>query len=97
VNQSQVLRYMKRAMSLAARGAGTTHPNPMVGAVVVNDGRIVGEGWHRRPGEPHAEALALKEAGSTARGGVLFVNLEPCDHTGRTAPCTRAIIDAGIF
>jgi diaminohydroxyphosphoribosylaminopyrimidine deaminase/5-amino-6-(5-phosphoribosylamino)uracil reductase len=96
VNQSQVLRYMKRTMSLAARGAGTTHPNPMVGAVVVNDGKIVGEGWHRRPGEPHAEALALKEAGSTARGGVLFVNLEPCGHTGRTAPCTRAIIDAGI-
>jgi len=96
VNQSQVSRFMKRALTLAARGAGTTHPNPMVGAVVVADDRIVGEGWHRRPGEPHAEALALAEAGSAARGGALFVNLEPCDHTGRTPPCTRAIIDAGI-
>jgi len=96
VNQSQVLRFMRRTLTLAARGAGTTHPNPMVGAVVVKDGSIVGEGWHRRPGEPHAEALALKEAGSSAAGGVLFVNLEPCDHTGRTAPCTKAIIDAGI-
>ncbi|MCK5352072.1 bifunctional diaminohydroxyphosphoribosylaminopyrimidine deaminase/5-amino-6-(5-phosphoribosylamino)uracil reductase RibD, partial [bacterium] len=78
------------------RGAGTTHPNPMVGAVIVTDGRIVGEGWHRKPGESHAEALALQEAGSAARGGALFVNLEPCDHTGRTPPCTKAIIDAGI-
>jgi diaminohydroxyphosphoribosylaminopyrimidine deaminase/5-amino-6-(5-phosphoribosylamino)uracil reductase len=68
----------------------------MVGAVVVNGSNIVGEGWHRRPGEPHAEALALKEAGAGARGGALFVNLEPCDHTGRTAPCTKAIIDADI-
>jgi diaminohydroxyphosphoribosylaminopyrimidine deaminase/5-amino-6-(5-phosphoribosylamino)uracil reductase len=96
VNQSEVLRFMKRTLTLAARGAGTTHPNPMVGAVIVTDGRIVGEGWHRKPGEPHAEALALQEAGSAARGGALFVNLEPCDHTGRTPPCTKAIIDAGI-
>ena len=96
MNRSEVLRFMKRTLTLAARGVGTTHPNPMVGAVVVTDGRIVGEGWHRRPGEPHAEVLALKEAGSAARGGALFVNLEPCDHTGRTPPCTKAIIDAGI-
>lgn len=96
MNQSEILRFMKRTLTLAARGAGTTHPNPMVGAVVVADGRIAGEGWHRRPGEPHAEALALEEAGSAARGGALFVNLEPCDHTGRTPPCTKAIIDAGI-
>jgi len=68
VNQSEVLRFMKRALTLAARGAGTTHPNPMVGAVIVIDGRIVGEGWHRRSGEPHAETLALQEAGSAARG-----------------------------
>jgi diaminohydroxyphosphoribosylaminopyrimidine deaminase/5-amino-6-(5-phosphoribosylamino)uracil reductase len=96
VNQSEILRYMKRALTLAARGTGTTHPNPMVGAVVVAGGTIVGEGWHRRPGEPHAEALALKNAGSAARGGALFVNLEPCAHTGRTGPCTKAIIDIGI-
>lgn len=87
---------MKRSLVLAARGAGTTHPNPMVGAVVVAGGKVVGEGWHRRPGERHAEALALERAGPAARGGTLFVNLEPCDHTGRTPPCTRAIIDAGI-
>jgi len=87
---------MKRALALAARGTGTTHPNPMVGAVVVTDGRIVGEGWHRRQGEPHAEALALREAGPAAYGSSLFVNLEPCDHTGHTSPCTKAIIDAGI-
>jgi diaminohydroxyphosphoribosylaminopyrimidine deaminase/5-amino-6-(5-phosphoribosylamino)uracil reductase len=68
----------------------------MVGAVVVAGGKVVGEGWHRKPGEPHAEAMALEKAGPAARGGTLFVNLEPCDHTGRTPPCTRAIIDAGI-
>jgi diaminohydroxyphosphoribosylaminopyrimidine deaminase/5-amino-6-(5-phosphoribosylamino)uracil reductase len=96
VNPASALKLMKRTLVLASRGAGNTHPNPMVGAVVAADGRIVGEGWHRRPGEPHAEALALEEAGSAARGGVLFVNLEPCDHVGRTAPCTKAIIDAGI-
>jgi len=96
VNRVDILKFMKRALTLAARGKGTSHPNPMVGAVVVADGRIVGEGWHRTPGEPHAEALALEKAGAAARGGSLFVNLEPCDHTGRTPPCTRAIIDAGI-
>jgi diaminohydroxyphosphoribosylaminopyrimidine deaminase/5-amino-6-(5-phosphoribosylamino)uracil reductase len=96
VNPAEVLKIMRRTLALASRGAGTTHPNPMVGAVVVADGRVVGEGWHRRPGEPHAEALALEEAGPAARGGTLFVNLEPCNHAGRTPPCTRAIIDAGI-
>ena len=96
MNQSETLRFMKRTLSLASRGAGTTHPNPMVGALVVSGGRIVGEGWHKKPGESHAEAMALKEAGPAARGGVLYVNLEPCDHTGRTPPCTRTIIDAGI-
>ena len=96
MNPANALKLMKRTLILASRGMGTTHPNPMVGAVVVADGRIVGEGWHRRPGEPHAEAMALEEAGPAARGGALFVNLEPCDHIGRTAPCTKAIIDAGI-
>lgn len=87
---------MKRTLTLAKRGTGTTHPNPMVGAVVVADGNIVGEGWHRRPGDPHAEVMALEAAGESSRGGSLFVNLEPCDHTGRTPPCTKAIIDAGV-
>ena len=96
MSHENALVHMKRSLVLAARGAGTTHPNPMVGAVVVADGTVVGEGWHRRPGEPHAEVLALEKAGPAARGGTLFVNLEPCDHTGRTPPCTRAIIDAGI-
>lgn len=96
MNRSQIQGFMRRALTLAARGMGKTHPNPMVGAVVVKNGRIVGEGWHRRPGEPHAEALAIREAGPSARGGTLFVNLEPCDHTGRTPPCTQAIIEAGI-
>ncbi len=90
------LRYMKRCLALAARAQGRTHPNPMVGAVVVSEGRIVGEGWHRRAGEPHAEALALRQAGGLARGAALYVNLEPCDHQGRTPPCTGAIIGAGI-
>lgn len=86
--------YMRRALRLAARGR--TSPNPMVGAVVVKDGEIVGEGYHRRAGGPHAEVIALRKAGSNARGGVLYVTLEPCCHHGRTPPCTRAIIDAGV-
>ena len=87
---------MDRALQLAARGIGRTSPNPPVGAVVVRGGRVVGEGWHRRAGEPHAEALALAAAGSRARGATLYVTLEPCDHTGRTPPCTDGILGAGI-
>ncbi|MEO7795057.1 MAG: bifunctional diaminohydroxyphosphoribosylaminopyrimidine deaminase/5-amino-6-(5-phosphoribosylamino)uracil reductase RibD, partial [Thermoanaerobaculia bacterium] len=83
-------------MKLAARGRATVAPNPMVGAVVVRDGRVVGEGFHRRPGEPHAEVLALAAAGHMARGATLFVNLEPCSHHGRTPPCAEALVDAGI-
>ena len=86
--------YMKRALRLAARGR--TSPNPMVGAVVVRDGEIVGEGYHRRAGQPHAEVLALRAAGDRARGATLYVSLEPCCHHGRTPPCTRAIIESGI-
>ncbi|UCG38921.1 MAG: bifunctional diaminohydroxyphosphoribosylaminopyrimidine deaminase/5-amino-6-(5-phosphoribosylamino)uracil reductase RibD [bacterium] len=89
-------RFMARALKLAARGQGTTHPNPMVGAVVVKKGVVVGEGWHRKPGEPHAETLALQRAGRAARGATVYVNLEPCDHHGRTPPCTRAIIGASV-
>jgi len=85
---------MRRALRLAARGR--TSPNPMVGAVVVKDGEVAGEGYHHRAGEPHAEVLALKEAGARARGAAMYVTLEPCCHHGRTPPCTKAIIEAGI-
>lgn len=88
---------MKRALSLAAKGRGRTNPNPMVGAVIVNGGHIVGEAWHRRAGEPHAEILALHQAGPRARGGVLYVTLEPCCHTGkRTPPCVPFLIQSGL-
>ena len=89
-------RFMWAALDLARRGRGATNPNPMVGAVVVRDGQIVGTGYHRAAGELHAEAMALKKAGEGARGAVLYVNLEPCVHQGRTAPCVDAIIDAGV-
>ena len=82
--------YMKLALRLAARGAGWVSPNPMVGAVVVKDGQIVGRGYHRRAGAPHAEVEALRQAGDAARGADLYVTLEPCNHQGRTPPCTQA-------
>jgi len=87
---------MARALRLAERALGTTAPNPAVGCVLVRDGRIVGEGFTRPPGGPHAEIAALEAAGANARGATAYVTLEPCDHTGRTGPCTRALIDAGI-
>jgi pyrimidine deaminase RibD-like protein len=87
---------MAEALRLAALGAGRTAPNPPVGAVVVRDGQIVGRGYHRRAGEPHAEAHALAEAGEAARGADLYVTLEPCPHHGRTPPCTEALHSAGI-
>ncbi|GAC1456641.1 MAG: bifunctional diaminohydroxyphosphoribosylaminopyrimidine deaminase/5-amino-6-(5-phosphoribosylamino)uracil reductase RibD [Candidatus Limnocylindrales bacterium] len=89
-------RFMRRALSLAARGAGHTSPNPMVGAVIVADGRIVGEGYHRALGSPHAEVDALRHAGAAARNATLYVTLEPCAHQGRTAPCAQAVIAAGV-
>ncbi len=88
--------YMKRALELAALARGHTGPNPMVGAVLVKDGQVLGEGFHRRAGEPHAEVHALRQAGEAAGGATLFVNLEPCAHYGRTPPCTRELIAAGI-
>ncbi|MDQ7794888.1 MAG: bifunctional diaminohydroxyphosphoribosylaminopyrimidine deaminase/5-amino-6-(5-phosphoribosylamino)uracil reductase RibD [bacterium] len=88
--------YMARALSLAARARGRTSPNPMVGALVVKNGSIVGEGYHQGPGFPHAETEALDQAGDLADGSVLYANLEPCCHHGRTPPCTNAIVAAGV-
>src|SRR5919197_4974882 len=88
--------YMREAFDLAERGRSLVSPNPLVGALVVRDDEIVGRGWHEGPGKPHAEVLALREAGERARGATLYTSLEPCDHYGRTPPCTNAIIDAGI-
>jgi diaminohydroxyphosphoribosylaminopyrimidine deaminase/5-amino-6-(5-phosphoribosylamino)uracil reductase len=87
---------LERALELAERGRGTTHPNPVVGAVVVRDGEVVGEGWHERKGGPHAEIAALAAAGDRARGATLYVSMEPCAHHGSTPPCTEAIIAAGV-
>jgi diaminohydroxyphosphoribosylaminopyrimidine deaminase/5-amino-6-(5-phosphoribosylamino)uracil reductase len=89
-------RFMARAVVLARRGLGRTSPNPPVGAVVVRDGRVVGEGWHRRTGGPHAEVVALRRAGKAARGATLYVTLEPCSHFGRTPPCVRTVIASGV-
>ncbi|MET9322094.1 bifunctional diaminohydroxyphosphoribosylaminopyrimidine deaminase/5-amino-6-(5-phosphoribosylamino)uracil reductase RibD [Streptomyces sp. NPDC003038] len=88
---------MRRAVELAARGLGSTSPNPVVGCVITDaTGTVVGEGWHERAGGPHAEVHALRAAGPAARGGTAYVTLEPCNHTGRTGPCAQALIDAGI-
>ncbi|HYX77320.1 MAG TPA: bifunctional diaminohydroxyphosphoribosylaminopyrimidine deaminase/5-amino-6-(5-phosphoribosylamino)uracil reductase RibD [Gaiellaceae bacterium] len=90
------MSHLERALELAERGRGTTRPNPVVGAVLVRDGEIVGEGWHERKGEPHAEANALAAAGGDARGATLYVTLEPCVSWGSTPPCAQAVIDAGV-
>jgi diaminohydroxyphosphoribosylaminopyrimidine deaminase/5-amino-6-(5-phosphoribosylamino)uracil reductase len=87
---------MKRALSLARVRKGETHPNPTVGCVIVKDGKIVGEGFHRKAGEPHAEAVALKKAGKRAKGATVYVTLEPCSHYGRTPPCAVALAKAGV-
>ncbi len=89
--------YIERAIALAERGRGVVSPNPLVGAVIVSsDGRVIGEGWHEGPGHPHAEVVALAAAGEGAHGATLYTSVEPCDHTGRTPPCTAAIVRAGI-
>jgi diaminohydroxyphosphoribosylaminopyrimidine deaminase / 5-amino-6-(5-phosphoribosylamino)uracil reductase len=87
---------LERALALAERGRGSTHPNPVVGAVVVRDREVVGEGWHARAGGPHAEVVALEEAGERARAATLYVTMEPCTHQGRTPPCVDRVLRAGI-
>lgn len=88
--------YMARAIELARKGLYTTHPNPRVGCVIVRDGQVVGEGWHVRAGEPHAEVHALRAAGELARGATAYVTLEPCSHHGRTPPCAEGLVTAGV-
>ena len=90
------VRFMKRALLLARKGEGSVAPNPMVGCVVVKGGRIVGEGYHQRFGGPHAEVIALSRAGDRAAGSTLYVTLEPCDHFGKTPPCTNSLLAAGV-
>ena len=90
------IRQMKRALALARRGVGRTSPNPSVGCVIVRDGVIVGTGWHKKAGTPHAETHALEMAGERARGADVYVTLEPCCHTGKTPPCSQALIRAGV-
>src|SRR3954466_15311055 len=90
------MSFLERALDLAERGRGTTQPNPVVGAVLVRDGAIVGEGWHERKGEAHAEVNALRAAGDRAPGSTLYVTLEPCSSWGSTPPCAQAVIDAGV-
>mgnify|MGYP003565115606 CR=1 FL=1 len=87
---------MKIALDLAVKGIGYTSPNPMVGAVVVKDGRLVGSGYHEMVGGPHAEVNAIDAAGDHSKGATLYVTLEPCNHTGRTPPCTEKILEVGI-
>ncbi len=88
--------FMREALRIARHAEGRTSPNPLVGAVIVRDGKIIAEGWHRQAGTPHAEIHALNMAGELAHGATLYVTLEPCSHFGRTPPCARAIVDAGI-
>src|SRR5438270_3894819 len=87
---------MTRALALAERGLETTHPNPSVGCVIVKGDRIIGEGWHERAGEPHAEARALAAATESPEGSTVYLSLEPCNHQGRTPPCTDALIEARV-
>src|SRR5829696_9465220 len=88
--------YMRRALRLALKGWGRVSPNPLVGCVIVRDGAVAGDGWHAEYGGPHAEVMALRAAGDRARGATAYVSLEPCNHHGRTPPCTGALIEAGV-
>ncbi|HEX4378395.1 MAG TPA: bifunctional diaminohydroxyphosphoribosylaminopyrimidine deaminase/5-amino-6-(5-phosphoribosylamino)uracil reductase RibD, partial [Candidatus Acidoferrum sp.] len=93
---SHDIRFMDHALDFARKGAGRASPNPTVGCVIVREGEIVGQGFHQYDYRDHAEVVALKAAGSKAQGATLYVTLEPCNHTGRTGPCTEAIIAAGV-
>jgi diaminohydroxyphosphoribosylaminopyrimidine deaminase/5-amino-6-(5-phosphoribosylamino)uracil reductase len=93
---SSNIEYMQRAIRLAKKGQYTTDPNPSVGCVIVKQGEIIGEGWHQRAGEAHAEVNALAQAGDDAQGATAYVTLEPCSHTGKTPPCAEALINAGV-
>jgi diaminohydroxyphosphoribosylaminopyrimidine deaminase / 5-amino-6-(5-phosphoribosylamino)uracil reductase len=95
-NKDAAEAFMQRALELAAQGRYSTHPNPRVGCVIVRRGKIVGEGFHARAGSPHAEVVALEAAGAAAKGADVYVTLEPCNHHGRTPPCTQALIRAGV-
>jgi len=88
--------YIRQALDLARRALGQTHPNPAVGCVLVKDGKVVGQGFHPRAGMPHAEVYALRAAGNQAEGSTAYVTLEPCNHYGRTPPCSRALVDAKV-
>jgi len=94
--ETTIQAYMQQALELAKKGRLTVSPNPMVGCLIVKNKQIIGQGWHQRAGEAHAEVLALREAGEAARGARVFITLEPCCHQGRTPPCTKALIEAGI-
>lgn len=96
MDQTEDQRWMARALELARRGQYSSDPNPRVGCAIVRDGRVVGEGWHERPGTPHAEVHALSTAGEAARGATAYLNLEPCAHHGRTGPCADALVAAGV-
>ena len=87
---------MGEALRVARNAVGRTSPNPLVGAVIVKNGRIVAEGWHRKAGTPHAEIHALNMAGDLAKGATVYVTLEPCSHYGRTGPCAKALVEAGV-
>ena len=90
------VKYMERALELALKGEGKVNPNPLVGAVVVKNGEIIGEGYHKKYGGPHAEVFALEAAGEEAKGADIYVTLEPCSHYGKTPPCAKKIIEMGI-
>jgi len=89
-------RFMQHAIRLAKKAKGKTYPNPLVGAVIVKSGRIIGEGYHKKAGKPHAEIIAIRKGGESVRGSELYVSLEPCAHYGKTPPCVNNIVQSGI-